>query len=52
MVVLSIMRFALFVSIVVATAASQAGEIRLKEHAEAAGPLVRLGDVVEIAAET
>jgi hypothetical protein len=28
-----------------------AGEIRLKEHAEATGSLVRLGDVVEIAAE-
>lgn len=46
------MRFALFITIVVATAATQAGEIRLNEHAEAAGPLVRLGDVAEIAAET
>jgi hypothetical protein len=46
------MRFFLFVTIVVATAAVQAGEIRLREHAEAAGPLVRLGDVADIAAET
>jgi hypothetical protein len=45
------MRFSLFVIVVLATAAAQAGEIRLKSEAEATGPLVRLGDVAEIAAD-
>jgi hypothetical protein len=48
---LSIMRFSLFVIVALATAAVQAGEIRLKAHVESSGPLVRLGDVAEIAAD-
>lgn len=47
------MRSSILPTVLLATASlCSAGEIRIKEHADAAGPLVRLGDVAEISAET
>jgi hypothetical protein len=47
------MRLTTFVTVLLASASlCWAGEIRLKDFAESSGPLVRLGDIAEIAGET